>query len=246
MYETRRAGIPYIGVMETPNARLTPIVKIGGLSLTGTSAVAAQLVLLALIVAGGIYFHPTSRTWPMWVSGAMWLGFIVYWSAAARRAAPSKSSESRASRAVHERLMTFALLMLFVPVPGLGIRFVPAMLVSALAGLAVQTLALLLAVWARRHLGRNWSAAIAVAVDHQLVRSGPYRVLRHPIYTAVLGMFYGTAIASGTLHALGGAAIMTMAYARKIRLEERNLRNEFGPAYEEYRRATWALIPGVI
>jgi protein-S-isoprenylcysteine O-methyltransferase Ste14 len=232
--------------MDTPNARLTPIVKIGGFSLSGTGAVVAQLALLALIVAGGIYFHPTSSNWPMWVSGTMWIGFIVYWSAAARRAAPSKSSESGASRAVHERLMTFALLMLFVPVPGLGIRFVPAMLAVSLAGLAVQTLALLLAVWARRHLGRNWSAAIAVAVEHQLVRTGPYRVIRHPIYTAVLGMFFGTAIVSGTVHALGGAVVMTLAYARKIRLEEQNLHNEFGPAYDEYRRATWALIPGVM
>ena len=232
--------------MDTPNARPTPIIKIGGFSLTGTAAVVAQLVLLALIVAGAIYFHPTRRNWPMWVSGAMWLGFVVYWSAAARKAAPSKSSETRASRAVHERLMIFALLMLFVPVPGLGIRFAPATLAVSLAGLAVQTLALLLALWARRHLGRNWSAAITIAVDHQLVRTGPYRILRHPIYSAVLGMFYGTAIASGTVHALGGAVVMTLAYARKIRLEEQNLRNEFGTAYEEYRRDTWALIPGLM
>lgn len=232
--------------MESPTARPTPMLKVGGFSLTGSAAVVAQLVLLAGIIAAVMYFRPTRNTWPMWASGAVWFGFVVYWSAAAKRAAPSKSSESRDSRAVHERLMIFALLMLFVPVPGLGIRFLPASPFIATAGLALQSASLVLAVWARSNLGRNWSAAITVAVDHQLVRTGPYRLLRHPIYSAVVGMFFGTAIASGTVHALGGAVIMTLAYVRKIRLEEQNLHNVFGPAYEEYRRGTWAVIPGLM
>jgi protein-S-isoprenylcysteine O-methyltransferase Ste14 len=202
--------------------------------------------ILAIIIALVARTTPSLSNWPMWVSGVIWLGFVVYWSAAASKAAPSQSSESRESRAVHTRLLNFSLLMLFVPVPGLGIRYLPSSFTVSVAGLAMQSLALLLAVWARRHLGRNWSAAITVAVDHQLVRTGPYRVLRHPIYSAVLGMFYGTAIASGTVHALSGAVIMTLAYVRKIRLEEQNLRNIFGPAYEEYRRKTWAVIPGLM
>src|SRR5262249_39684124 len=100
-------------------------------------------------------------------------------------------------------------------------------------------------VWARRHLGRNWSGAITVAEEHQLVRSGPYRVLRHPIYSAMIAMFVGSALAIGEWHSLIGLVLIMIAYARKIPLEERSLREVFGASYDEYRKASWALIPWV-
>ena len=100
-----------------------------------------------------------------------------------------------------------------------------------------------MAVWARRHLGRNWSAAVRIGEDHELVRTGPYRLLRHPIYTAVLGMCVGTAIASSQYHALLAAAMVLVAYIRKSRLEEQILRKTFGAEYDSYRRHTWALVP---
>src|SRR5689334_10116823 len=115
--------------MDSPATRPTPMVKIAGLTLTGGAAIVGQFVILGLIVAIVWYAHPTSHNWHLWVSAVMWIGFQIYWSVAAKKAAPTKSSESRASRAVHERLMTFALLMLFVPVPGLGIRFLPRALI---------------------------------------------------------------------------------------------------------------------
>jgi len=70
-------------------------------------------------------------------------------------------------------------------------------------------------------------------------------VIRHPIYTAMLGMFVGTAIVSGQTHALLGLALGAGAYWRKIRMEEANLHDAFGEAYHDYRRGTWALLPGV-
>jgi protein-S-isoprenylcysteine O-methyltransferase Ste14 len=102
---------------------------------------------------------------------------------------------------------------------------------------------MLLAIWARRHLGRNWSATVRIAEDHQLVRSGPYRLLRHPIYTAMLGMFLGTATASSQYHALLGLAMLVAAYLRKTRLEEKILYQTFGSQYNAYQRETWALVP---
>jgi len=124
-------------------------------------------------------------------------------------------------------------------------RFVPLADLVVGAGLTVQSASIVLAIWARRHLGRNWSGAVAVAVDHQLVRSGPYRIVRHPIYSAMLGMYAGTGLVSGELHALLALGVVIAAYGRKIPLEERTLRDVFGPAYEAYRRETWALIPGL-
>jgi protein-S-isoprenylcysteine O-methyltransferase Ste14 len=75
-----------------------------------------------------------------------------------------------------------------------------------------------------------------------LIRTGPYRFLRHPIYTAMLGMFLGTAISSSQYHALLGLAMM-LAYVRKTRREEDILQQTFGAAYDDYRRDTWGLVP---
>jgi protein-S-isoprenylcysteine O-methyltransferase Ste14 len=111
-------------------------------------------------------------------------------------------------------------------------------------GLALQTASAAFGIWARRHLGRNWSADVRIAVGHELVRTGPYRVVRHPIYAAMLGMFLGTAISSGQLHGLVGLALLLFAYARKTRLEEAILQQHFGAQWDEYRRSTWALLPG--
>ena len=101
-----------------------------------------------------------------------------------------------------------------------------------------------LAFWARRHLGRNWSMRVEIKVNHELVRTGPYRLLRHPIYTAVVGMCAGTTLISGQWHAAVGVALVLIAYWRKIRMEEARLREAFGTKYDEYRRGTWGLIPG--
>jgi len=76
--------------------------------------------------------------------------------------------------------------------------------------------------------------------------SGRVRVVRHPIYTAILGMFIGMAIVSGDLHTFVAVAVIAFAYGRKIRLEERNLADLFGAEDEDYRRRTRALVPWVI
>jgi protein-S-isoprenylcysteine O-methyltransferase Ste14 len=86
---------------------------------------------------------------------------------------------------------------------------------------------------------------VRIGQGHQLVRTGPYRMLRHPIYTAMLGMFVGTAIASSQYHALLGVVILVLAYLRKTRLEENILRETFGAEWDAYQRQTWALVPPV-
>ncbi|MGH9732234.1 MAG: methyltransferase family protein [Candidatus Acidiferrales bacterium] len=181
----------------------------------------------------------------MWLSVWLWMSFSVYWSIAARDSAPTKTSESTWSRQLHLIAVNVALLLLVLPVPGLTRRFLPASYLFVAAGLIVQAAFVLLAVWARRHLGTNWSGEVRIAAEHKLVRSGPYRLVRHPIYTAVLGMYCGTALVSGEIHAPIALAIVILAYWRKIHLEERALREAFGAAHEAYRRESWAWIPGV-
>ena len=219
------------------------MVQVGKTRLTGLKALVAVLVLLGTLTMLLIWTRASLR---MILSGAIWLGFTIYWGVAAGRAAPTERAESEASRAVHRRLMNAAFLLLFVPVPGLRARLLPLDTVVVISGFAVQSLFLILAVWSRRHLGQYWSARIAVARDHRLIRSGPYGRIRHPIYTAIIGMFAGTAIICGELHSLLAVLLITGAYVRKLRLEEQNLRDIFGPEYDEYRRHTAALIPFVI
>jgi protein-S-isoprenylcysteine O-methyltransferase Ste14 len=177
---------------------------------------------------------------------AEWAVFILYWEAAAKNSSPAKVSESRKSRRVHELLLNVGLLLLIIPVPGLRQRFLPDAAPVVWTGLSIQTVALVLGIWARRVLGAHWSGEITIKVDHQLIRSAPYRLVRHPIYTAWLGMFAATAIVSGQIHALLGFAMAAFAYRRKIRMEEANLRNAFGADYEAYRRETWALVPWLL
>jgi protein-S-isoprenylcysteine O-methyltransferase Ste14 len=174
----------------------------------------------------------------------LWIAFTVYWTIASKNSAGSVSSESKASAAVHQVVLNAALLLLFIPVPGLRGWFLPQRfhwLVAA--GAIVQIAFFLLAISARRHLGRNWSAEVRIGEGHELVRTGPYRMMRHPIYTAMLGMFAGTVIASSQYHALLAVAILWIAYLRKTRLEENILQKAFGGQWDAYRRETWRLVP---
>jgi len=182
-----------------------------------------------------------------WLFGAAvmgWVLFSAYWEAAARNASAAQTSETRGSRSLHVLMTNVALLLIIAPLRALG-RFLPVSVIIMSAGLAVEAAGLFLAIWARRHLGRNWSGEITIKVQHELVRSGPYRWLRHPIYTGILAMYVGTALVTGEWLAVVGLAIMGFAYWRKIHLEEANLNVAFGGDYEAYRRETWALVPGL-
>jgi protein-S-isoprenylcysteine O-methyltransferase Ste14 len=198
------------------------------------SAMVPALALDGALKAHGLY----------WAAIGGWLAFSLYWEAAAKGAAAARSSESRASRGVHVFLANAALLLELAPIHGLG-RFLPLSSWIMAAGLGVEAAGLILAFQARRHLGRNWSGEIAIKVEHQLIRSGPYRRLRHPIYTGLLAMYAGTALVTGEWLAVAGFAMAALAYARKIRLEEANLNVAFGVAYDAYRGETWALVPGL-
>jgi protein-S-isoprenylcysteine O-methyltransferase Ste14 len=178
------------------------------------------------------------------VAAVPWVLFSLYWETAAKNSAAAKSSEGKVSRGIHVLLANVALLLEIAPIRGLG-RVLPVSYVTMAAGAAVETMGLFLAIWARRTLGRNWSGEISIKVEHELIRSGPYKLMRHPIYTALLTMYLGAAIVTGTWLAIVGLAMAGFAYCRKIRLEEANLDVAFGAEYDAYRRETWALVPGL-
>jgi protein-S-isoprenylcysteine O-methyltransferase Ste14 len=178
------------------------------------------------------------------IASIPWLLFSVYWELSAKDAAAAKSSESKGSRGFHVLLANVALLLIIAPIRGLG-RFLPASYLIMAGGLAVEMMGWALAIWARRALGRNWSGEISIKTEHQLIRSGPYELLRHPIYTGLMTMYVGATLVTGEWVAIVGVAIAAFAYRRKIRLEEANMEVAFGADYDAYRRETWALVPGL-
>jgi protein-S-isoprenylcysteine O-methyltransferase Ste14 len=183
--------------------------------------------------------------WPMLASFVPWIVFSLYWEIQAKNSAPAVSSESKASRSVHVILTNLALFLIILPSKSLSRRFLPDAMIVKLFGFALECAGLALAIWARRILGRNWSGEITIKENHQLIRSGPYRTVRHPIYSGLLVMYAGTAIVSGQMHALIGLLVAILAYLRKTRMEEANLVNAFGARYGEYREETWAIVPGI-
>jgi protein-S-isoprenylcysteine O-methyltransferase Ste14 len=176
----------------------------------------------------------------------LWIAFSVYWSIAARDSAKSKEAESKGSTALHQIVLNVALILLFWPAPYLRGWFLPQSWHFMVAiGVTIQIAFFAMAISARRHLGKNWAAEVRIGEGHELVQSGPYRIVRHPIYTAMLGMFVGTALASSQWHALVGIALLFVAYLRKTRLEEEILRGAFGAKFDDYCRETWSLVPPI-
>jgi protein-S-isoprenylcysteine O-methyltransferase Ste14 len=111
---------------------------------------------------------------------------------------------------------------------------------------ALTVAGLVLTWWARIHLGRLWSDWVTKKAGHHVVDTGPYRLVRHPIYLGLLLAGFATAIEKGTSFALAGAAIVTLAFYTKARREERFLSAELdGNAYAAYARKTAMLVPFV-
>jgi protein-S-isoprenylcysteine O-methyltransferase Ste14 len=226
-----------------PQERPKATIKLGKHTVTGPAATAVIAVMSALITLAIFYSRPSIR---MLASASIWIAMIVYWNISARNIRPVAKKEDAKSSLRHQLLLNLAILMLFVPVPGLTRQFLAPTVAAVAAGFTVQAGSALFYFWTRQYLGRYWSSAVAIMKDHQLVRSGPYRLIRHPLYTGMLGMFVGTAIVSGQYHALTGAALGVYAYWRKILIEERALGEAFDAEYEDYKRHSSALIPWLL
>jgi len=177
----------------------------------------------------------------------LWHAWLLYWWVSARDVKPTHWREPLRSQLRHRVPIILAALLLaaprWLPRP-LTRRFLPPGALFPLLGAVPVAAGLGFAIWARRHLGRNWSAHVVVKEDHALVRTGPYKRVRHPIYTGVLLALLGTGLAIGEWRAILAAPLALLAFAVKSRAEEDRMRQTF-PEYEQYRRETAALIPFV-
>ena len=181
-----------------------------------------------------------------WLFPVLWSGWAFYWWLTSRDVKETARREPFVSRLAHLGPMLVAAAILFSPrlgVPALDARFMPRTPWQFWVGAATCAGGIAFAVRARRHIGRNWSAIVTLKQDHELVTSGPYALVRHPIYTGLLLGFLGSAFALGQWRGLLAVAIVYLALLRKYRLEERWMRERFGVAYDAYRARVKALVP---
>jgi protein-S-isoprenylcysteine O-methyltransferase Ste14 len=178
---------------------------------------------------------------------AMWLMWALYWRIESRGVKANVWAESLPSRLMHVVPMVIAalLLVLNVHVLGLDERFLPASPAVVGTGFVLTAAGLLFTVWARRHLAANWSADVTIKADHELIITGPYAWARHPIYTGLLLGIIGSALAVGRWRGIVSVVLVAMALGRKLRIEERGMRQLFGDRYREYESHVAALIPFV-
>ena len=176
----------------------------------------------------------------------MWLAWCLYWVISARNVKRTVRRESIASRISHVLPLVVGVLLVAIPhLPSavFATRILPRTLATYWTGVALVFLGLAFAVWARRHIGSNWSGTVTVKESHVLVRTGPYAWVRHPIYTGLLVAILGSAVARGELRGVWALALCTFAFVRKLRIEERWMRQVFGAEYERYSAQVPALIP---
>lgn len=185
-------------------------------------------------------------SWQYWLVVAAWIGWEIYWGLAARGVKRAVSKEPLASRLLVVAALLLCFVFLLVPnwIAGFFAQpFLPQGGLFFYIGFALLLGGMVLTAWARRTLGRNWSGRVTIKEDHELVTTGPYGLVRHPIYTGALLAIIGTAVALGATGGLVSIALILAVFIRKIRLEEQVLGEHFGEKYAEYKKQTSALIP---
>jgi len=176
----------------------------------------------------------------------LWLAWLAYWVVAARNGKAVQRRESSLSRASYlVPLLVGAVLLAaqHVPLGWLSERFLPQGPAAYWTGATLLAAGLAFSAWARHHLGHNWSGTVTLMQGHELIRTGPYRIVRHPIYTGLLTAILGTAVTLGQWRGLVALVLFTGGILRKISIEERLMCEIFPDQYARYSAEVPALVP---
>jgi protein-S-isoprenylcysteine O-methyltransferase Ste14 len=174
-----------------------------------------------------------------------WVVWLASWAIAARWSSPTERRSNSPLEWAYRLLTACGAIFLFgrprwLPRTALW-HLGPA---AEWALLATAVFGLLFTWWARIVLGRLWSSGVTRKTDHRIITAGPYRLVRHPIYSGIILAAVATAAMSGTADAQVGAALIALGLLVKARVEEGFLRQELGQQqYDAYARRVPMLIP---
>jgi protein-S-isoprenylcysteine O-methyltransferase Ste14 len=178
-----------------------------------------------------------------------WIIFIAVWLLGAVSTKRTIYRESSAKRARYWLVLVIGYFLVIksssLP-PPLDWLVVPHTNLSASIGAFLCMSGLVFAIWSRVILGRNWSGVITLKEGHELIERGPYRVVRHPIYTGILAMFAGTAIAMGYFGGFLGLLLVFVSFWLKLKREEDLMLKHFPDKYAAYQRRVKRIIPFLV
>lgn len=179
-------------------------------------------------------------------SNCLWVLLLVLWAAAAPFAKKIVLQEPTLTWLAQMAAFVAAMyLLVFPPLPiaWLNRPLFPATVLICLIGAGLVTVGIAFVAWARLTLGRNWSSSSALKQDHELIRSGPYRWVRHPIYTGLSVAILGSALEHGEVRSLLAVAICAIGFWSRIRAEEQLLMQQFQSEYTAYADEVPAFFP---
>jgi protein-S-isoprenylcysteine O-methyltransferase Ste14 len=177
---------------------------------------------------------------------ALWLLFAVYWAIAALNSKMAKRRETWPQRLAYVAPLVAACALLSRAEASrslLGARVFPLTPAIEWTGVVLVAAGIAFCFWARWHLGANWSGAVTLKEGHELIRSGPYRAIRHPIYTGILLAFLGTAVQIGQVRGFLALVIAWLCFYVKARREESFLAAEFGEGFAAHAQHTGMFLP---
>jgi protein-S-isoprenylcysteine O-methyltransferase Ste14 len=179
-------------------------------------------------------------------TGYAWLALCVVWLLTALTTKRTVQKQSGKSRFWHVAILALGCFPIFYKGTmnaWLDERLFPITPGFALIGFGLVCLGIAFSIWARLVLGGNWSGVVTIKEDHTLVRQGPYRIVRHPIYTGLLFAMFGFALQYGLLRSMMGVVLVGFGFWLKLLTEESFMVQRFGEDYLRYRAEVHALVP---
>ena len=177
-----------------------------------------------------------------------WVVFYLFWIVAAFRTKRTEKRENLAG-ALGYRIPAVVAFWLLTGArllgPPFATRVIPKGALIAWLAMASSVAGLATCLWARVTLGRNWSSVVVVKQEHELIQAGPYRFVRHPIYTGMIALFLANVLLSGRLGGVLGLVCLLISFYLKLLREERFMLEQFPTQYRDYCRRVKRLIPFV-
>lgn len=176
----------------------------------------------------------------------LWGVLLVYWTISAFNIKRNKYRKKDIVAVFYGLTLLIGFVLIYLPSQAMGVLFVriiPFERIILIKGVVLTAIGIAFAIWARHTLGKNWSASVVIKEKHELIVSGPYKIVRHPIYSGILLGFLGTALVLGEIRGFIAFVLVFIGFWAKIKAEEKVMIKQFPKEYPKYMKKVKALIP---